>query len=60
MLDGYKLDIIRKIILPIVLGTNVSYLVLEEAYEKNLARTVAVGLSTFWGSVEVQWGPMPT
>jgi len=27
-------------------------------FTRRVARTVSVGLSTFWGSVEIQWGPM--
>ena len=70
MLDGYnRLDIIRKIILPLIKpGVAITTMfcliwswnefLYAFLFTRRVARTAAVGLSTFWGSVEVQWGPM--
>ena len=70
MLDGYnRVDIIRKIILPLIKpGVAITTMfcliwswnefLYAFLFTRRVARTAAVGLSTFWGSVEVQWGPM--
>lgn len=70
MIDGYsRVDVLRKVIIPLILPgvaiTAVFVLVFNwneflfsMLFTKINARTVAVGLAMFWGSIEIQWGPM--
>jgi multiple sugar transport system permease protein len=70
MVDGYSLvDVLRKVVIPLILPgvaiTAVFVLVFNwneflfsVLFTKINARTVAVGLAMFWGSIEIQWGPM--
>lgn len=70
MIDGYdRLTILRKIVFPLIKPgiaiTTVFCLIwswneflFAFLFTRRIARTVSVGLSTFWGSVEIQWGPM--
>jgi multiple sugar transport system permease protein len=70
MVDGYsRFDVLRKVIIPLILPgvaiTAVFVLVFNWneflfslLFTKIVARPVAVGLAMFWGSIEVQWGPM--
>jgi|TARA_E500000178_G_C17037827_1_gene764436 multiple sugar transport system permease protein len=70
MLDGYnRLDVLRKIVLPLIKpGVAITTMfcliwswnefLYAFLFTRRIARTAAVGLSTFWGSVEIQWGPM--
>jgi multiple sugar transport system permease protein len=70
MVDGYsRIDVLRKIVVPLILPgvaiTAVFVLVFNwneflfsVLFTKINARTVAVGLAMFWGSIEIQWGPM--
>ncbi len=70
MLDGYnRLEVIRKIVFPLIKPgvaiTTVFCLVFAWneflfafLFTRIQARTVSVGISAFWGSIEIQWGPM--
>lgn len=70
MIDGYsRLEILRKITVPLILPGvaitavfvlifNWNEFLFSMLFTKINARTVAVGLAMFWGSVEIQWGPM--
>ncbi len=70
MVDGYgRLDVFRKVVFPLikpgVVITTIFCLVwawneflYSLLFTRLAARTVSVGMSTFWGSVEIQWGPM--
>ena len=70
MIDGYKrLEILRKIVFPLIKPglaiTTVFCLIFSWneflyalLFTRINARTVSVGISAFWGSIEVQWGPM--
>jgi len=70
MVDGYgRLSIFRKIIFPLIKPgaaiTTVFCLIFAWnefffafLFTRRIARTVAVGLAVFWGSIEIQWGPM--
>jgi len=70
MLDGYnRLQVIRKIVFPLIKSgvaiTTVFCLVFAWneflfafLFTRTHARTVSVGISAFWGSIEIQWGPM--
>lgn len=70
MLDGYnRFAILRKIVLPLIKPgvaiTTIFCLIwswneflFAFLFTRRIARTVSVGQSTFWGSVEIQWGPM--
>jgi multiple sugar transport system permease protein len=70
MLDGYnRLKVIRKIVFPLIKPgvaiTTVFCLVFAWneflfafLFTRIHARTISVGISAFWGSIEIQWGPM--
>ena len=70
MVDGYgRMEIFRKIIFPLIKPgaaiTAVFCLVFAWneflycfLFSRTVARTVSVGLQTFWGAVEIEWGPM--
>jgi len=70
MLDGYgRMSIFQKIVLPLIKPgaaiTAVFCLIFAwnefffaYLFTRRIARTVSVGLSAFWGSIEIQWGPM--
>jgi len=70
MLDGYsRIDILRKIVFPLIKpGVAITTMfcliwswnefLYAFLFTRRIARTASVGLSTFWGSVEIQWGPM--
>jgi multiple sugar transport system permease protein len=68
--DGYsQFDVLRKIVFPLIkpgVAITTAFCLIWSwnefffafLFTRKVARTVSVGLSTFWGSVEVQWGPM--
>lgn len=70
MMDGYdRLTILRKIVFPLIkpgVAITTTFCLIWSwneflyafLFTRRVARTVSVGLSTFWGSVEIQWGPM--
>ncbi|MCY3996048.1 MAG: carbohydrate ABC transporter permease [Rhodobacter sp.] len=70
MLDGYnRIDVLRKVIFPLIKpGVAITTMfcliwswnefLYAFLFTRRIARTASVGLSTFWGSVEIQWGPM--
>jgi len=70
MVDGYsRVDIFRKIVLPLarpgIVVTTVFCLIWSWneflyafLFTRSTARTVTVLISSFWGSIEVQYGPM--
>lgn len=70
MVDGYgRFEIFRRIVFPLIMPgvavTTVFCLVFSWneflyslLFTKIVARTVSVGLALFWGSIEIQWGPM--
>lgn len=70
LIDGYgRFDIFRKIVLPLVLPgittTAVFCLIwswneflFSFLFTRNVARPLTVLISSFWGSIEVQYGPM--
>ncbi len=70
MVDGYgRIDVLRKVVFPLIMPgvavTAVFSLVwawneflYSVLFTKIVARTVSVGLALFWGSIEIQWGPM--
>lgn len=70
MLDGYdRITILRKIVFPLIkpgIAITTTFCLIWSwneflyafLFTRRVARTVSVGLSTFWGSVEIQWGPM--
>ncbi len=70
MLDGYdRVTILRKIVFPLIkpgIAITTTFCLIWSwneflyafLFTRRVARTVSVGLSTFWGSVEIQWGPM--
>ena len=70
MVDGYeRLDIFRKIVFPLVKPgaaiTTVFCLVwawneflYSFLFTRTVARTIPVGISAFWGAMDVAWGPM--
>ncbi len=70
MLDGYnRLQVIRRIVFPLIKPgvaiTTVFCLVFAWneflfafLFTRIHARTVSIGVSAFWGSIEIQWGPM--
>lgn len=70
MLDGYdRITILRKVIFPLIkpgVAITTTFCLIWSwneflyafLFTRRVARTVSVGLSTFWGSVEIQWGPM--
>ena len=70
MVDGYgRFEIFRKIIFPLIRPglaiTTVFCLVWAWneflfcfLFSRINARTLSVGLQTFWGAVEIEWGPM--
>jgi multiple sugar transport system permease protein len=69
-IDGYgRLDVLRRVVFPLIMPgvavTAVFCLVwswneflYSVLFTKIVARTVSVGLALFWGSIEIQWGPM--
>ena len=70
MVDGYgRLEIFWKIVFPLVrTGVAVTTLfclvwswnefLYAFLFTRTIARTVSVGISAFWGSMDVAWGPM--
>jgi len=70
MLDGYnRIDVLRKVVFPLIKpGVAITTMfcliwswnefLYAFLFTRRIARTASVGLSTFWGSVEIQWGPM--
>lgn len=70
MVDGYdRIAILRKIVFPLmkpgIAITSMFCLIwswneflFAFLFTRNVARTISVSQSTFWGSVEIQWGPM--
>jgi len=70
MVDGYgRLEILRRIIFPLVgpgaavtavfcLVWSWNEFLYSVLFTKIVARTVSVGLAAFWGSIEIEWGPM--
>ena len=70
MIDGYgRLDVLRKVVFPLIKpGVAVTAIfclvwswnefLYSVLFTKIVARTVSVGLALFWGSIEIQWGPM--
>lgn len=70
MLDGYnRVDVLRKVVFPLIKpGVAITTMfcliwswnefLYAFLFTRRIARTASVGLSTFWGSVEIQWGPM--
>ena len=70
MIDGYsRLEVLRRVTVPLILPGmaitavfvlifNWNEFLFSMLFTKINARTVAVGLAMFWGSIEIQWGPM--
>ncbi len=70
MIDGYsRLAVLRKIVFPLIkpgiaittmfcLIWSWNEFLFAFLFTRLDARTISVGQSTFWGSVEIQWGPM--
>ncbi|MCK4784375.1 MAG: carbohydrate ABC transporter permease [Desulfobacteraceae bacterium] len=70
MVDGYgRLTILRKVVFPLIKpgAAITAVFCLVFAWNEFLfaflftrihARTISVGLTTFWGSMKIQWGPM--
>jgi multiple sugar transport system permease protein len=70
LIDGYgRFDIFRRVVLPLVLPgiatTSVFCLIwswneflFAFLFTRNVARPLTVLISSFWGSIEVQYGPM--
>ncbi|HAX17769.1 MAG TPA: hypothetical protein DCY00_04135 [Actinobacteria bacterium] len=70
MIDGYgRFNIFRKIVLPLVLpgiATTAAFCLIWSwneflfsfLFTRNVARPLTVLISSFWGSIEVQYGPM--
>ena len=70
MLDGYgRLSVLRWIVFPLIkpgiaittmfcLIWSWNEFLFAFLFTRRVARTISVGQSTFWGSVEIQWGPM--
>lgn len=70
MVDGYgRFEILRRIIFPLIkpgVAITTAFCLIWSwnefffafLFTRRIARTVSVGLATFWGSVEIQWGPM--
>ena len=70
MVDGYgRLTILRKVVFPLIKSgaaiTAVFCLVFAWneflfafLFTRIHARTISVGLTAFWGSIKIQWGPM--
>ena len=70
MLDGYdRIAILRRIVFPLIkpgiaittmfcLIWSWNEFLFAFLFTSRVARTISVGQSTFWGSVEIQWGPM--
>ncbi len=70
MVDGYdRITILRRIVFPLIKpGVAVTTMfcliwswnefLFAFLFTRRVARTISVGQSTFWGSVEIQWGPM--
>lgn len=70
MIDGYsRLAVMRLVVFPLIRpGLAVTTLfcliwswnefLFAFLFTRRIARTISVGQSTFWGSVEIQWGPM--
>lgn len=68
--DGYsQFQVLRKIVFPLIkpgVAITTAFCLIWSwnefffafLFTRRIARTVSVGLSTFWGSVEIQWGPM--
>ena len=70
MVDGYdRLSILRIIVFPLMkpgIAVTTMFCLIWSwneflfafLFTRRIARTISVGQSTFWGSVEIQWGPM--
>jgi len=70
MIDGYgRLEIFRRIVFPLIKPgaaiTTVFCLIwawneflFAFLFTRTVARTVSVGISAFWGAMDVAWGPM--
>ena len=70
MLDGYdRPAVLRRVVFPLIRPgvaiTTIFCLIWSWneflyafLFTRRIARTASVGLSTFWGSTEIQWGPM--
>ncbi len=70
MVDGYdRITILRKIVFPLIKpGVAITAMfcliwswnefLFAFLFTRRIARTISVSQSTFWGSVEIQWGPM--
>ncbi len=70
MVDGYsRFEALRKIIFPLIkpgAAITTAFCLIWSwnefffafLFTRRIARTASVGLATFWGSVEIQWGPM--
>lgn len=70
LIDGYgRIDILRKIVFPLVLPGVVTTTVFSliwswnefffaSIFTRNVAKTMTVLISSFWGSIEVQYGTM--
>jgi len=70
MVDGYgRLEILRRVVFPLskpgVAVTTIFCLVwswneflYSFLFTRTVARTVSVGISAFWGAMDVAWGPM--
>ena len=70
MLDGYgRLSVLRWIVFPLIkpgiaittmfcLIWSWNEFLFAFLFTRRLARTISVDQSTFWGSIEIQWGPM--
>ena len=70
MLDGYgRLSVLRWIVFPLIkpgiaittmfcLIWSWNEFLFAFLFTRRLARTISVDQATFWGSIEIQWGPM--
>jgi len=70
MVDGYdRLSVLRIIVFPLMkpgIAVTTMFCLIWSwneflfafLFTRRIARTISVGQSTFWGSVEIQWGPM--
>lgn len=70
LLDGYsRFSVLRWIVFPLIkpgIAVTTMFCLIWSwneflfafLFTRRIARTISVGQSTFWGSVEIQWGPM--
>jgi multiple sugar transport system permease protein len=70
MVDGYgRLEILRRIVFPLIIpGVAVTAIfclvwawnefLYSFLFTRTDARTISVGISAFWGAMDVAWGPM--